>query len=222
MHLFKTASVLTISVIWSIMVALPAASLLRLEPSGASTQSEHEKSTRSSISNDLEKVLRASASKFGSLDKRGKDQGLALIYFEPGEILMPIQVAADVLEAFYTGVAINAHGPWASNAPRIWVRMTAGTIVLLMTATEGTTIPWDFVSWFALQMLRLVERGYTGMYNANFVNPTVGNAIWVSLYQCATGPLLTDPAGAFAPAKVSSCLNANAQAWFPTRGTPTR
>ena len=155
-----------------------------------------------------------------SLDKRGHGRDLNLVYFEPKGLLIPIQAAAEVLEAFYTSIAINAHGPWANNTPRIWIRMTSGTIALLMTATEGSTIPWDFVTWFALQMLRYTERGYTGMYTANYVHPTAGNAIWVSLYQCVIGPL-TDPAAVNAPAKVVSCLNANAQAWFPMRETPT-
>ncbi|KAL9130684.1 MAG: hypothetical protein Q9175_006962 [Cornicularia normoerica] len=219
MHLLKTASVLTVSIVWSSMVVCLGASLLHPRPCGASTQSGHEKSTRSSISNDLERSLRAPVSRGGSIDKRGNDLNLALASFEPGELLVPIQVAAEVLQAFYTGIANSAHGPWANNTPRIWIRMTTGTIGLLMTATEGTTIPWDFVTWFALQMLRYTERGYTGLYNAQFVNPTVGNAIWVSLYQCAIGPL-ADPTGIGAPGKVASCLNANAQAWFPTRKRP--
>lgn len=214
MHLFKTSSVFTISVIWSFVVVCAVTSLLRPTPGGASTRNDHEESTGSMISNDLERVLRASVSQFGSLDKRDQDLGLALVSFEPGEFLVPLQVAAEVLETFYTDIAINAQGPWSNNAPRIWIRMTTGTIGLLMTATEGTTIPWEFVTWFALQMLRRTERGYTGMYTANFVNPTVGNAIWVSLYQCAIGPL-TDPAIVGAPAKVVSCLNAKAQPWFP-------
>lgn len=221
MHLLKTASVLTVSAIWSCMVVCPAAGLFHSRPNGASTQSDHGKSTRSLIKNDLEKVLRASVSQIGSLDERGKDLGLALVSFEPGALLVPIQAAAEVLEAFYIDIAVNAHGPWANNAPRIWIRMTTGTIGLLMTAAEGTTIPWDFVTWFALQMLRYTERGYTGLYTANFVNPIVGNAIWVTLYQCAIGPL-TDSAGVGASAKVASCLNAKAQAWLPTKGTPTR
>lgn len=221
MLLLKTASLLTVLVLWSLMVACPSASLFRLEPSGASTWSDHERLTTSSVGNDPENLLRTSISPISSLNKRGKDLNLALVSFEPGGLILPVQAAAEALEAFYTRIAINAHGPWADNAPRIWVRMTIGTISLLMTATEGTTIPWDFVAWFAIQMLRFTERGYTGTYTANYVNPIVGNAIWVSLYQCAIGPL-TDPAGIGAPAKVASCLNANAQAWFPTRGTPTR
>lgn len=216
MLLFKTAPLLSISVIWWFMVACPSASLLQLRPSGVATRSDHEKSTRPSISNDPERFLRTSNTQIRSLDKRAEDLDLALASFEPGEILLPIQAAAEVLEAFYTGIAINAHGPWANNAPRIWIRMTTGAIGLLMTATEGSTIPWDFVTWFATQMLRYTERGYTGTYTANYVNPTVGSAIWVSLYQCAIGPL-TDPAAVGAPAKVASCLNAKAQAWYPTR-----
>ena len=179
-----------------------------------SARSSHEVSARSSISKNPEKFLRTSLMEVGSLDKRGHGRDLDLVYFEPKDLLIPIQAAAEVLEAFYTGIVINAHGPWANNAPRTWIRMTTGTIGLLMTATEGSYIPWDFVTLFALQMLGYTKRGYTGMYTANYVHPTAGNAIWVSLYQCAIGPL-TDPAAVGAPAKVASCLSANAQPWFP-------
>ncbi len=204
---FKSASVLIISVIWSLMVTSPAASFPHAEPNQASTRVDHER------------ILQASISQVGFLDKRGKGLDLSLVSFEPGELLLPVQAAAEVLEAFYLGIAINSNGPWAKNAPRIWIRITFGAIRLLMTATEGTTIPWDFVTWFAQDMLKLTERGYTGMYTANFVNPTVGNAIWVSLYYCAIGPL-TDPAAIRAPGNVAACLNPEAQAWFPMRGKP--
>lgn len=220
MLLSKIAPLLNISTIWSLMVACTSASILHLKPSCASTRNDLERSTRSSISNNSEMFFRKSVTQNGSLDKRGKDLDLALSYFEPAGLLLPIQAAAEALEAFYTSIAISAHRPWSNNVPRIWIRMTSGTIGLLMTATEGSTIPWDFVTWFALQMLRHTERGYTGMYTANYVNPTLGNAIWVSLYQCTIGPL-TDPGGIGAPAKVVSCLNANAPAWFPTKRTPT-
>ena len=174
----------------------------------------------SSIRNDHEQFLRQSNRQEVPLRKRGKDLDLDLVLFEPEALLLPIGAAAEVLEAFYTGIAIKSHGEWAKNTPRIWIRITLGTISLLMTATKGSTIPWDFVTWFALDMLRLTERGYTGMYTANFMNPTVGNAIWVSLYQCTIGPLV-DPAAIGAPAKVASCLNPRAQSWFPSSAIPT-
>ena len=218
MLLFKTTSVLSISVFWSFMVACPAAGLLYPRLKGASTRNDHEKSTRLSISVDHVKFLQTS---FSQVDKRGQGVEFALASFEQEGFLVPVQAAADVLEAFYTEIAINSHGPWANNTPRIWITITLGAIRLLMTATEGTTIPWDFVTEFALQMLRHTERGYTGTYTANFISPTMGNAVWVSLYHCAIGPL-TDPAVAGAPAKVASCLNAEAPAWFPMKGTPTR
>ena len=143
-----------------------------------------------------------------------------MISFEPGELLLPLRVAAEVLETFYTEIAINAHGPWAMNTQRIWIRITFGTLKLLMTATDGAPIPWEFVTGFGLDMLRLTERGYTGMYTAGFANPSTGNAVWVSLYQCAMGPL-TDSAAVGAPARSASCLNPHAQAWFPSRGRQT-
>ena len=221
MLFLKSVSVFIISVTWSFMIACPTANILRPQPSGASTRIDHEESARSSISRNHSQSLETSVSQVGSLEKRGKNPDLSLVFFEPGSLLMPVQAAAEVLKDFYTGIALNSQGPWAKNAPRIWVRFTFGAIRLLMTATEGTTIPWDFVTWFALDMLRLTERGYTGLYTANFVHPTAGNAVWVSLYYCAIGPL-TDLAAVGTPARVVSCLNPRAQAWLPTRGTPTR
>lgn len=217
----KTTSLLTISAVCSFVVTCPAANIPHSNPSSASTWSGHRKYTRSSISRTYEPFLRTSSSQFDSYRKRDNSFGLSLFSFEPGELLIPVQAAAEVLEAFYAGIAINAHRDWARNTPRIWIRITLGTLKLVMTASEGTTIPWGFVTWFALDMLKLTERGYTGMYTASFVHPTVGNAIWVSFYQCTIGPL-TDPAAVAAPAEVASCLNPNAQAWFPMRGTPTR
>ena len=223
MLLLKTTPLLTVSVIWSFMVAYSSsASLPHLKASSASTWSDHKESTRASIRNHPEHFVRKPLSQIGPLDKRGNDLSLSLVSFEPLGFIVPVQAAARALEAFYTSIAINANGPWTSNTPRIWIKMTRGTIVLLMSATEGTTIPWDFVSWFALQMLRYTECGYTGTYTANYANPTMGNAIWVSLYHCAIEPL-TNPAAIGAPATIASCLNANAQAWFPpTRGTRAR
>ena len=219
MQFFKIASGLNMAVFWSFMVACPTASVLRPNFSGALSRSDYENATRSSISNDCEPVLRRSGSHFGSLDKRNKGQDLKLVSFEPGHLLMPILEAAKRLEEFYSGIFIKSQGEWADNTPRIWIRIIFGSIGLVMTATEGTTIPWEFVTWFALEMVKLTERGYTGTYTANFVHPTRGNAIWVSLYECVIGPL-TDMAAVTAPAKVVSCLNPQAQAWFPWRGTP--
>ena len=221
MRLVPAVSLLTVASVCSFIVACPAAGIIRPRPKGASAANDRNDSRRSSISHDQETLHRPSLSTVGSVDKRGTDPGLELVFFERKDLFIPLQAAAEALEVLYTGIATNSRGPWANYAPRTWIRMTTGTIGLLMTATEGTTVPWAFVTWFALQMLRYTELGYTGMYTANYVNPTVGNAIWVSLYQCSIGPL-TDPAGIGTPAKVASCLNANAQAWFPTRGAPTR
>ena len=226
MLVLKTASVLSTSVVWSFVVAYLDASLFLPKPYGASVQSGHRNFTGTPINIGLETASRAPANKRGSISKRVNDFGvndfgLGLTFFEPKDLLLPIQAAAEVLEALYSDVAINARGPWADTTPRTWIRMTVGTMVLLMTAVEGNTIPWDFVAWFALEMLNYTRRGYTGLYVAKFFNPTVGNGIWVSLYQCTIGPL-TDPTGIGAPANVASCLNANAQSWFPMNGRPTR
>ena len=70
-----------------------------------------------------------------------------------------------------------------------------------MTATEGTIIPWEFVASFAMEMLKLTKLGYTGLYTANFVHPTMGNAIWVSLYHCVIGQLTNTSAITGTPVK---------------------
>ena len=219
MYLFKSASVLTISTICAFFFACPAASLPHSTLSKIPTQIEHQKFTRSSIINDYEKHLRTSVEQIRPLNKRGDD--LDLVFFDPQEILIPLEVAAEILEIFYRNVASNARGPWASITPRIWIKISNGTLALLMHATEGNTIPWDFVARFALAMLTFAERGYTGMYTARFADPTGNNAIWVSLYRCAIGPL-SDLAGVGAPATGTSRLNPNAHSWFPMSGRPSR
>ena len=225
MLVLKTASVLSISVFWSFVVAYLDASLFLPKAYGASAQSGHRKITGTSINTGLETAPRTPANQRGSISKRVNDFGvndfgLELVVFEPKDLLLPIQEAAKVLNVFYSHVAFSALGSWAENTPRTWIKISAGTLVLLMTAAEGNTIPWKFVAWFALQMLRYTERGYTGMYTANFFNPTRGIGIWVSLYRCTVVPL-TDATGIGAPANVASRLNPNAQCWFPI-GRPTR
>ena len=214
MRFSKTAPLPTISVFLSLMVACLVTSVYHTELNGASNRIDYETSATSSISNDHKQSVRTSIRQFGSLDKRARGQRLTLMSFEPGELLIPLQTAAEVLQAFYTNIMIGSIGEWSRMTPRIWIKITLGTLQLLMTASEGTTVQWDFVASFALEMLRLTERGYTGMYAALFVDPTVGNHVGVSLYQCAVNPP-TDPAAARAPAKVTSCLNPQAQAWFP-------
>ena len=217
MHSLRSTLVLTI---WVLLSIVSATSIFHAQFKEASTQLNFESSARLSIGNDLEQDTQTPIDQVGSLNKRRAGQDLLLMSFEPEELLIPIQAAAEFLEAFYTYIAVNALGDWSKLTPRIWIRISFGTIRLLMTSTEGTTIPWNFVSYFAAEMLRLAERGYTGMYTAGFVSPTMGNAIWVSLYLCTIGPL-TDPAALSTPAKAVSCLNPNAPSWFPGRGPPS-
>lgn len=219
MHFYKPTSVLIILVLWCFMIACPAARVLHPKPNAVSAQIDHADSAESSI-NHQQFFHTSTTIQTDSLDKRGEDSNLALMVFEPNQLLFPVQAAAEVLEAFYAGVARNSHGAWARNTPRIWLRMGFGALRLVMTSTEGTTIPWDFVTKFALNMLRLAERGYTGTYDANFVDPVVGNSIWVSLVYCGLVGPLTDLSSVGTTAKGASCLNPSAPAWFPGKGTP--
>ena len=221
MHLSKIASVLIITIICLFMIACPAASLLRLSFSGTPSRSDYEKPGKTRISNDYKPFLQTSTSPFSSLDKRDGARDFTLVFFEFGNLFMLIQEAAEIFERFYTGIAHHSIGEWASFTPRIWIRITIGTLRLVMSATEGTTIPWNFVAYFAVEMLKLTERGYTGMYTATFLSPTMGNAISVGLYHCITGRFSDTTAGT-APARVESCLNPLAPAFLSSMGTPKR
>ena len=57
------------------------------------------------------------------------------------------------------------------------------------------------------EMLKLTEIGYTSLFTANFVHPTMGNAIWITLYHCVIGPLTDVSAVMGAPAKVAFSVN---------------
>ena len=71
-------------------------------------------------------------------------------------------------------------------------------------------------------MLKLTKLGYTVVYTASFVHPTMGNATWVTLYHCVIGPLTDLSAVMGSPAKVAFSVSLQAQAWVSWRGTPTR
>ena len=155
----------------------------------------------------------------GSLRKR---MDLDILHFDHVTSLQPLQQTAELLVRFYFGVAANADGLWADNKERVWVRMLLGELQLLMTATKGHTIPWSFVSWFAVQMLEFTERGYVGTYDAFYVTPNGNGGIWVSLTLRLVGPLVSaNPADWGGSSAGGAALNPQAQAWFPQRGVPT-
>ena len=148
-----------------------------------------------------------------------KRMDLDVLYFDHTHSLWPIEKAAALLEVFYTHVALNSGGEWGKNEPRVWIRITLGCLQLVMTATEGYTVPWGFVTYFALQMLTLTERGFVGAYNAYYVTPDGGGGILVSLVLRTIGPLTPADWQTSVSSAVSS-LNAHAQSWFPARGAP--
>ena len=145
------------------------------------------------------------------LERRTRLVDLTLLQFDHATALSPITIAAGVLGHVYTQVSLGATGPWTNDKPRIWVRITYGSIQLLFFATEGYTVPWGFVSWHALHMLQHVRRGYVGTYDAYYMSPNGAGGIIVSLTCGATQALISAAAVAVAASEGSGGLNANAK-----------
>lgn len=60
---------------------------------------------------------------------------------------------------------------------------------MVISATEGHTVPWTFVKWWAQEMLPLVQNGYVATYDAYFVSPNGDAGMVVSLTCNAIGAL---------------------------------
>lgn len=108
---------------------------------------------------------------------------LSLIQFDHARTLAPIQLAAPLLHHFYTQIQLYARGPWSRITPRIWVKISLGSITLLLSATDGHTVPWSFVAWFAGFMVGCVDRGYVGTFDSYWVSPE-GEAGVVASFTC--------------------------------------
>ena len=64
-------------------------------------------------------------------------------------------------------------------------------------------------------MLKFTKFAYTGVCTANWVRPTMGNTICVSLYRCVIGPRTDTSVVMGSPAKAEFCLISQGQAWDP-------
>ena len=150
----------------------------------------------------------------------GRISDLTLIHFDHGDAIAPSDIAARVLRHFYQQVALAAQGPWADTRPRIWVKITLGSIELLLMATHGHTVPWNFVSWVALFMLQYVRGGYVGTYDSYWVTPDGEAGVIVSLSCQAIGALASAATIAAAAAAAEAngggeVLNGNARPLNP-------
>lgn len=94
--------------------------------------------------------------------------------------LLPLSTAAAMLQDFYehlSGFAAVTNRP-----PSQSYHFRLGTILLEITAPQGTKIGWAFVQTFSMQMLEMTKRGYTNTYQINFVHRATGKLITFSLW----------------------------------------
>lgn len=96
--------------------------------------------------------------------------------------------------------------------PRAWIRITFGSLQLVMTATRDHYVPWSFVRWHAVQMLLYAQRGYVGTYDAYYVTPHGEAGVIVSLTCQAIGALTSAAALAAAAANGDGALPLNPDA----------
>ena len=127
-----------------------------------------------------------SPASFHSVSRRALN--LRLVQFDQG-FIAPIENARPAIAHFYTQVMLSSMGPWSTMKPRIWIRMTLGSLSLAMTATGGNTIPWEFVSSFAYEFLGFVNHGYVSTFEAFYTNPEGSAGIFVS-FACGTAKIL--------------------------------
>ncbi|KAL6722198.1 hypothetical protein ACLMJK_001305 [Lecanora helva] len=106
---------------------------------------------------------------------------LKLIKFDHNDNISPVGAAAVYLTHFYTQLILAVRGPWAGLKPRTWVKITWGSIELLLTATAGGNIPWDFVEWFAEWMLEKVQQGLVAIYDSYWTDPQGAVGVLASL-----------------------------------------
>jgi hypothetical protein len=180
MHWYTTPSISIVSILLFLLVVCPYSSLARIP---------NRNSYASSTQLDSRYFHASAHTAYSSHQLRPRVLDLTLVHFNHIETIVPIVNAAQILAHFYSQIYLGAEGPWAANSQRIWVRMTLGSLQLLMSASEGHTVPWGFVRWWALAMLQVVDKGYTGTYDAYFVTPEGDAKVIVSLTLRTIGAL---------------------------------
>ncbi len=88
------------------------------------------------------------------------------------------------LMALYSTLHASASGSWASQPHSRKIAINYGRLQLLMESPL-TTIPWEFVASFALEMLSaVVQAGDPGisLYTAYYASPASCSGLWDAFY----------------------------------------
>lgn len=213
MHWYTASSVSSASFLLVLFVACHCASLPRIpKPYATSTQ------------RGSRYLLSSTHTAYSSHQLKPRVSDLTLIHFDQINTISPIATAAQVLVHFYSEIYYGAQGPWANIEQRIWVKVTFGSFQLLMSATEGHTVPWSFVKWWALQMLQRIDKGHVATYDAYFATPEGEAGVIISLTCRAIGALTSAAAVAVAAngdanghriGNGGQPLNPNARPYYP-------
>lgn len=94
--------------------------------------------------------------------------------------LLPVQIAASVLESFYNVVIDNVTQKWIYMQPVNCFTITWENIELEFSSTTRT-IPWSFVLAFAQRLVDVTRRGFVGKYNVYYIHLPTGEEISVQL-----------------------------------------
>ena len=93
--------------------------------------------------------------------------------------VLPITVAAQFLQNFYSTIAIKASGEWLSQPESDRLVFTSGPFQLTFSSV-GASIPWTFVKRMADMLREFACLGWTNLFDAYFVDAiteTIGIAL---------------------------------------------
>ena len=93
--------------------------------------------------------------------------------------VLPITVAAQFLQNFYSTIAIKASGEWLSQPESDRLVFTSGPFQLTFSSV-GASIPWTFVKRMADMLREFACLGWTNLFDAYFVDvitETIGIAL---------------------------------------------
>ncbi|MCJ1452092.1 hypothetical protein MMC28_002433 [Mycoblastus sanguinarius] len=109
-----------------------------------------------------------------------KSQELKLWRARPLGAIVPIQIAAPLLEQFYQSIATQVNEQWSSHPAmtNIWIKWGALDLVF---RSPGEPIPWSLVARVAQKMLTATRLGWVGTYELLYLNDQASQSVGVIL-----------------------------------------
>ncbi|KAF6239413.1 hypothetical protein HO173_002675 [Letharia columbiana] len=95
--------------------------------------------------------------------------------------LLPVQIAASVLESFYNVVIDNVRQKWIQQQQPVNSFTITWANIELEFSSATRTIPWNFVLAFAERLAHLTQRGFVGKYCIYYIHLPTGEEISIHL-----------------------------------------